>query len=299
MEDKFRMSVEENIFLAKKILVENIYNSAKIEGVNTTFPETEAILGGVNVPSATLDEIQVITNLRDAWKFVLEDIKSVEINLDFILKINENVSRNESIAWGILRDGKIGIAGTNHKPPIPDEKEVSDWIKDNVNCATKSATEKAIDLMLYVMYSQLFWDGSKRTAMLAANAVLIAGGAGVLSVAEGNIVEFNELLKNYYDTGVGEKLKQFLYSKAIVDFATKNATINETIKPPKNSLLNKTEMTVLAAISKDPFVTYDVLAKKAKRDRATVARAVAELKNRKIIERIGGNKGGYWVVNNG
>ena len=71
MENKFHMTLEENLFLAKKILVESVYNTAKLEGVNTTFPETEAILNGVNVPGAKLDDIQVILNLRDAWRDVL------------------------------------------------------------------------------------------------------------------------------------------------------------------------------------------------------------------------------------
>lgn len=296
MKDKFKMSVEQNIFLAKKILVENIYNTAKIEGVNTTFPETEAILSGVNVPTATLDEIRVITNLRDAWRFVLSDIKSAKIDLGFMLKINENVSRNESIAWGVLRDGMVGIAGTKHKPPIPNEKTVALQIGKILKNETVSATEKAIDLMLFTIYNQLFWDGNKRAALITANAVLVQNGCGILSVAEGDIVEFNKLLKNYYDTGVGDELKQFLYSKAVIDFATENETINETIKPIENTPLNKTEIAVLAMISKNPFVTYEELAKSVKRNRSTVSRAVAELKSRKIISRVGSNKNGSWVV---
>ena len=51
--------------------MESVYNTAKLEGVNTTFPETEAILDGVNVPGEKLDDIQVILNLRDAWRDVL------------------------------------------------------------------------------------------------------------------------------------------------------------------------------------------------------------------------------------
>ena len=39
MDNKFNLTVEENVFLAKKLLVGSIYSSAKIEGVNTTFPE--------------------------------------------------------------------------------------------------------------------------------------------------------------------------------------------------------------------------------------------------------------------
>lgn len=297
MDNKYHMTLEQNIFLAKKILVENIYNAAKIEGVNTTFPETEAILGGTNVASATLDEIQVITNLRDAWRFVLDDIENAKINLDFAMKINQNVARNQSLKWGVLRDGEIGISGTKHKPGIPNKKKVITKIEKIVDNATISATEKALDLMLFVMYEQLFWDGNKRTAMMLANAVLIKHGAGVLSVAEEDIVLFNRLLKNYYDTGQAEDLKKFLYEKAIIDFGTKNATINATINATEKMPLNKTEITVLALISKNPFMTYEEMADKVKKDRATVARAVAELKSRKIISRVGSNKNGSWKVN--
>ncbi|MDR2063449.1 MAG: hypothetical protein LBQ02_01485 [Candidatus Nomurabacteria bacterium] len=69
MNDKFHLTFEQSIFLAKKVLVESIYSVAKIEGVNTTYPETETILDGVNVPTARLDDIAVILNLRDAWRF--------------------------------------------------------------------------------------------------------------------------------------------------------------------------------------------------------------------------------------
>jgi Fic family protein len=212
------MTVDENIFLAKKILVGNVYNAAKLEGVNTTFPETEAILGGVNVAGAKLDDIQTILNLRDAWRDMLATINTAEIDLKFIKQINANVSRNESLAWGELRAGKISIAGTNHKPSVPDEKTTLEAITKILSDKTKSATERAIDLMLYIMYNQLFWDGNKRTATLAANAVLTQNGAGVLSVAENDIVEFNRLLKQYYDTSQNAELKQFLYDKSIIDF---------------------------------------------------------------------------------
>ena len=74
MIDKFNMTLEENIFLAKKEFVNNVYSSARIEGINVTFTETYAILDGTNVPRLSLDEIQCILNLRDAWKFVINEI---------------------------------------------------------------------------------------------------------------------------------------------------------------------------------------------------------------------------------
>jgi len=300
MDDKFHMTFAENIFLAKKILVGNIYNAAKLEGVNTTFPETEAILSGVNVPGAKLDDIQIILNLRDAWRDLLATVKTAKVDLKLIKSINANVSRNESLAWGKLRTGKVGIAGTNHKPMVPNEIIMRQGIAKILSDKTKSVTERAIDLMLYIMYNQLFWDGNKRTATIAANAFLIQHGAGVLSVAEPDIVEFNACLKYYYDTGGDQGLKRFLYDKAIINFDSKitdeNATINATINVPEKTPLSKTEIKVLAAISHNPFITYDELANKTKKNRKTVARAIAELKSHGIISRQGSNKSGYWLI---
>ena len=105
MENKYNLTLEQNIFLAKRNLVDNVYASAKLEGLNVTFPQTKTILEGVNVPSLKVDEIQCILNLRDAWKYVIDNIDK-DFNLDFICKINECVARNESISWGVLRNRK-------------------------------------------------------------------------------------------------------------------------------------------------------------------------------------------------
>jgi hypothetical protein len=227
MKDKFNMTVDENIFLARKILVGSIHNAAKLEGVNTTFPETQAILDGVNVPGAKLDDIRVILNLRDAWRNLLGEIKTAKIDLAFVKRINADVSRNESLAWGKLRTGRVGVAGTNHKPPVPNEKEERERISKIVSDKKKTATGRAITLMLHIMHSQLFWDGNKRTATIAANAVLIQNGCGVLSVAAHDIVEFNSLLKHYYDTGGKDRLERMLYEKAVIDF--ESVCLNEEV----------------------------------------------------------------------
>lgn len=105
MENKYNMTREQNIFLAKRNLVDNIYASARMEGLNVTFPQTKTVLEGVNVPNLKIDEIQCILNLRDAWKFVINNVEQ-EFNIEFICKVNENVSRNESLEWGKLRNRK-------------------------------------------------------------------------------------------------------------------------------------------------------------------------------------------------
>ncbi len=103
MENKYHLTLEQNIFLAKRNLVDNIYANARMEGLNITFPETKTILEGVNVPNLKIDEIQCILNLKDAWKYTINNIQE-KFDLNFICKVNEFVARNESIAWGTLRN---------------------------------------------------------------------------------------------------------------------------------------------------------------------------------------------------
>ena len=212
MRDKFNLTKEQSLFLAKKTLVTNIYNSAKLEGLNTTFPETETILEGVNVPNLKLDEINCILNLRDAWKFVLNDIDA-EMNLDYICKVNSYVSRNESLEWGVLRNGVVGISGTNYKPEIPNEEDVNENIDKYLKEDT--ITMCAIKLMLYLMRAQIFWDGNKRTSMIVANKIMIQNGKGIISVKEQYLNEFNTLLTEYYDTNDMNKIIKFIYDNCI------------------------------------------------------------------------------------
>ena len=212
MKDKFNLTLEENVFLAKKQLVSSIYMGAKIEGLNVSFPEIQTILDGVNVPNVKLDEINTILNLRDAWKYVLDNIKE-EVTLDFILKVNSYVSRNESLSWGELRTGNVGISGTDYIPKIPVENVVKEDIKNILEIS--DITLRSIKYMLYGMRNQLFWDGNKRTSMIIANKIMIMNGKGIILVKDDDLLEFNKLLTEYYTTGVDIKIIEFLYNKCV------------------------------------------------------------------------------------
>ena len=212
MKDKFNLTLDENIFLAKRLIIDNIYSNARIEGCNVTFPETQTILQGVNVPNVKLDVITCILNLRDAWSYIINNINE-EFNLNFICKVNENVARNESLEWGTLRTGKVGISGTDYIPQIPNKEEVENQIA-NIN-SIECVTKRAIKYMLYGMRAQLFWDGNKRTSIICANKILISNGKGIITVKDENLNEFNILLTDFYNTNKDEKIFKFIYDKCI------------------------------------------------------------------------------------
>lgn len=212
MEDKYKMTLEQNIFLAKRNLVDNVYASARMEGINITFPQTKTILDGVNVNSLKIDDIQCVLNLRDAWKFVINNIKE-QFNLEFVCKVNEYVARNESLEWGTLRNGRVEITGTQYIPEIPNKEDVEEDIKEIIKI--ENSTQRAITYMLYGMRKQLFWDGNKRTSTIAANKIMIENGAGIIKVPDEKLERFNELLTKYYDTNEMQEISNFIYENCI------------------------------------------------------------------------------------
>lgn len=212
MENKYNLTLEQNTFLAKRNIIDNIYAGARMEEINVTFLQVKKILEGINVPNLKIDEIQCILNLRDAWKYVINNIKE-EFNINFICKINELVARSESIEWGVLRSGNVQITGTEYIPDVPEEEVVKKQIAEILKI--KNTTERAIEYMLYGMRSQLFWDGNKRTSMICANKIMIENGNGIIKVPDNKLEEFNTLLSEFYTSNDKVKIKQFIFANCI------------------------------------------------------------------------------------
>ena len=213
MNDKFNMTLSQNIAFAKRNLVDSIYNSARLEGLNVTFPETYTILEKAKMQNVDISSVSTILNLKHAWQFLLKHIED-PITLDFIKTLHNEIAKDEALAWGELRTGRVGIGGTDYVPPIPLEEDVKMQLASFEEIT--NTTERAIERMLWMMKAQLFWDGNKRTASLIANKDLISHGKGILTIRERDILEFNTLLSHYYSTDEASDLRQMIYEKAII-----------------------------------------------------------------------------------
>ncbi|MBU6145900.1 MAG: Fic family protein [Paenibacillaceae bacterium] len=213
MKPKFQLSVEQNVFLAKRNIVDYIWKSAKMEGLKITYPETQSIYNGMTVHGVAVPDILIVINLKQAWQFVLEHL-DYPFDLPLISKINHCVGNN-NIVWnaGHVRKTPIVFGGTSWKPEIPDEEQIK--VKLTEIHKMENPTERAITLMLVLMRTQMFTDGNKRTAMLAANHALIASGGGIISVPVEQHTAFFELLIQYYETNEMGKIKQFVYDHCI------------------------------------------------------------------------------------
>lgn len=211
--DKFHMTPEQSLFLARKKWDENVYCGMRMEARAITFPQTKTILEGVNVPDVRLDDIQAVLNMRDAWKYLLSTIHA-PVTLEYLCKLNELIARNEALDWGKLRTGSVGISGTDYLPPVPTREGVADELASILNADT-TPTAKALQGFAWGARGQFFWDGNKRTSMTLANKILISAGVGFLTITDKHMEQFNTLLVAYYDTGESEALTDFLYANCI------------------------------------------------------------------------------------
>lgn len=212
--DKYHLNKSQSLFLAKKGQIKNIYCGMKMENRAVTLDQTRAILNGVNVPNVQLDDIQAILNMRDAWKFLLNTV-SETITFEYWCKLNEYIARNEALEWGKLRTGNVGISGTDYVPPIPEKEQVITTLEDIISDKGMTATDKALEVFTWGTRGQYFWDGNKRTSLMLANKILISAGAGIMTITDKYMEQFNVLLLEYYNTGKSSELKRFLYDNAI------------------------------------------------------------------------------------
>ena len=147
---------------------------------------------------------------------VLLNTVNEEVIFEYWCKLNGYIARNEALEWGKLRTGTVGISGTDYEPPVPEKEKTIEELKNILNDANASATDKALEAFTWGARGQFFWDGNKRTSLLLANKILVSSGAGIMTITDKYMEQFNSLLFEYYNTGENRELKQFLYDNAIL-----------------------------------------------------------------------------------
>ena len=224
MKDKFNMSKENNILYAKRNIVDNIYRSSRLEGIAVTFPDTQMIYEGKSVAGISVEDIVKINNLKHAWQFIFDSI-DYPMDLLYIRQLNQEIGAGIVPNSGLLRTSDVSIGGTTWKPDIPNAEVVIEELK-NILCIP-SHTERAVTILLYLMRSQLFYDGNKRVAQLAANQIMIQNGVGILSIPVEHQKTFFEKLIEFYETNDDTDIKGFLYDTSIEGTTFSNKTLDK------------------------------------------------------------------------
>ncbi len=216
MKNKFNLTREQNVFVAKRNIVDYIWKSANLEGIGVTYPETQVIYDGGVVNGLTVDKIITINNLKYSWQFILEN-EGIEYDFKALCHLHkltcDKLILDENL--GRLRTTPVSIGGTSWKPQFPVESQIKEELEQLLNQPEKSKTEIAIEVMLWIMRRQMFIDGNKRVGMLFANKIMIDNGCGIITIAQENQQTFFKKLINYYESGDNTDLKKWIYETSI------------------------------------------------------------------------------------
>lgn len=213
MKNKFNMTKEDNIFFAKRKLIDNIYKSANLEGIAVTFADTYSFMNNVNTGNISIDDMLKLKGLKDAWEYVLNTIDE-ELTIDYIKKIHFQVCKGQNIfPLGDFRDKGVGVTGTSWRPKLPIECNYENELKDIISISND--LDRCISLFCWIQRSQMFLDGNKRVANLVANKEMIRCGQGIIAIPIEKIGEYFVLLINYYETNDMTNIKEWIRNNCV------------------------------------------------------------------------------------
>ena len=199
-----------NIDFARANIKLNIYDQAILEGIATTFADTETIIENGKVKGMTPTDVTKILNLKHAWEFIMDkDAAMSKTSYSILCYIASLINEGFYTYGGRIRCVPVTIGGTSYIPPMPIENIIKENIEEILNI-DKEPIDIAIKLCLYCMKAQIFNDGNKRTAVIFANHYLISNGEGLLVIPEKKVKEFKKLLLSYYENKDSDRITEFM-----------------------------------------------------------------------------------------
>ena len=207
---------KKTLLLAGKQLPELVCDAVNLEGVNFTLAEIRTLLDGITVGGHRLHDETITLNQASAWRFLFAAVEGGGFTLskEFVCELHGVLARDEALAWGIFREDRVTIAGTDYLPPDADqlphlwrrlEKKVCQSAIDIEQTYTH-----AISLFLQMARIQFFYDDNKRLGRLMMNGILLINGLPVINLPAKKQLEFNQLMLNFYSSNDEQPMQGFM-----------------------------------------------------------------------------------------
>ena len=251
----------------------------------------------------TLDGIRRVSS-RD-W-ILREVIANLLAHRDFssgyiasmIIERKQLVTKNGNVANG------FGSLKLNSFKPVPKNPPIADVFReigwaDELGSGMRNAYKYT---RLYSGAEPQFIEGD-----MFLTVIPLSTGADIRVGPESDLFQKSELredfdIDGYKVSGIshdGSRINENLYDKSGIksDELHKNYIIN-AYKPNEKNLegVSNTEMEILRIISKSPNITIAEIANKIGVADRTAASNIKKLKDKNILLRKGGKKGGYWKI---
>ncbi|MGJ9373314.1 Fic family protein [Nesterenkonia sp. CF4.4] len=209
-----------------------IYSAGRVfDDLSATSAATEEFLqagssGFVGSPA----DLVLLEDLRDIAQRTLDHTNAgVGLDTEFVCDLNASITRSGPLHPGQLRreDQRIGVSTHYgiHAPPAIGDAELQGLITRALESG--SVREQALSLFGAIAKAQPFEDGNKRTAIFAANALLLQESSGVMLTVPLGVVDgvelserFSDLLARAYLFGENDGLKGLLRDRGFVAHAS-------------------------------------------------------------------------------
>lgn len=303
-----RMEQDDALRLRKANRIKTIHSSLAIEGNHLLESEVADILDGKTVvaPIREIQEVKNAIRVYDAFE------KLDPFSMDDLLRAHGLMMSALTDDAGHFRKGGVGVYSENDlvhiAPPservYPLMSDLFDWLKN----ADDHLLVRSCVFHYEFEFIHPFIDGNGRMGRLWQSLILSRWHPAFAHLPVENMVYSNQ--QAYYDA-IAQSTKQgesgpfieFMLGE-ILDTVRRhqgeplNAPANDTVSDTANDTVKTTptQEGIIDLVRKNPLSTYDELAAQLGVGRATIARNIAILKDRGVLERVGEDKNGYWKL---
>ena len=328
--DKYNsLGINQQLDYDKFYLYSIITHSTAIEGSTVTEIENQLLFDeGITSSKRTITEQMMNLDLKNAYEKSFEYAKNHEkLTVEMLCKLSSILMQNTgteyntiagsfSSAKGELRlvNVSAGRGGKSYLAwqKVPDRlQKTCDYLNRCRSEIDKNNIEEIYKLSFeahYLLVSIHPWaDGNGRISRLVMNMIQKEFDVIPSIVKKENRVEYIQSLassqvkddmQDFMDFMMNHHIQNLLqqineYSESLADDTLnyKNDTLNDTLK------LSPKEITVLEIIKSNLTVTTAQIVEQTGFSRPTVMRAIKNLKENKILERVDSKKTGSWKVN--
>lgn len=303
-----RMEQDDALRLRKANRIKTIHSSLAIEGNHLLESEVADILDGKTVvaPIREIQEVKNAIRVYDAFE------KLDPFSIDDLLRAHGLMMSALTDDAGHFRGGGVGVyseSGLVHMAPPADRvhglmSDLFGWLKN----ADDHLLVRSCVFHYEFEFIHPFIDGNGRMGRLWQSLILSRWHPAFAHLPVENMVYANQ--QAYYDAiaqstkqGESDPFIDFMLGE-ILDTVRRhqgeplNAPANDTVSDTVNDTVKTTPTQdgIINLVRKNPLSTYDELAAQLGVGRATIARNIAKLKDRGVLERIGEDKNGYWKL---
>lgn len=189
--------------IAERFLIEMSWASSALEGNTYSLPETEALIKYAEVAVGKSElEVQMILNHKQAIGWVIDNIGSVQITPETVMRLHAMLMRTlvRQSNLGAVRRDPVSITTSSYSPSA-DHTELSMGLAELCWKVSQASDpfEASFALLAGIAYLQPFIDGNKRTGRLLSNIPLLKAGLPPISFIGVGRAEYGIAMTTWYE----------------------------------------------------------------------------------------------------